>query len=106
MSAAAIIAIAVGIVVVLGALSFVTLARRSDVRGAGALSAETRERDREAREDQSQEAVVAAADDAPRSRHRARSPATAPCSHRWRRQRSLPGRLPTRRRWRSAAGSS
>ena len=42
MSAAAIIAIAVGVVVVLGAIAFVTLARRSDVRGAGALSSETR----------------------------------------------------------------
>ena len=42
MSAAVIIAIAVGAFVVLGALAFVTLARRSDVRGAGALSGETR----------------------------------------------------------------
>ena len=39
MSAAAIIAIAIAAVVVLAALAFVTLARRSDVRGAGALSA-------------------------------------------------------------------
>ena len=46
MSAAAIIAIAVGVVVILAALSFVTLARKSDVRGAGALSGETRRRDR------------------------------------------------------------
>ena len=50
MSAAAIIAIAVAVVVVLGALAFVTLARRSDVRGAGALSGETRRRDAAARE--------------------------------------------------------
>ncbi|MET0144979.1 MAG: Rieske 2Fe-2S domain-containing protein [Ilumatobacteraceae bacterium] len=50
MSAAAIIAIAIGVVVVLAALTFVTLARRSDVRGAGALSGETRRRDRDARE--------------------------------------------------------
>jgi cytochrome b6-f complex iron-sulfur subunit len=50
MSAAAIIAIAVGVVLVLGALAFVTMARRSDVRGAGALSGETRRRDRAARE--------------------------------------------------------
>ena len=48
MSAAAIIAIAVGVVVILAALSFVTLARKSDVRGAGALSGETRRRDRSA----------------------------------------------------------
>jgi len=49
MSTAAIIAIAIGIVVVLGAVSFFTLARRSDVRGAGALSGETVQRDRSAR---------------------------------------------------------
>lgn len=45
MSATAIIAIAIGVAVVLGALAFMTLARRSDVRGAGALSAETKRRD-------------------------------------------------------------
>jgi cytochrome b6-f complex iron-sulfur subunit len=50
MSAAAIIAIAIAAVVILAALAFVTLARRSDVRGAGALSAETRRRDAAARE--------------------------------------------------------
>jgi cytochrome b6-f complex iron-sulfur subunit len=49
MSAPAIIAIAIGVVVVLAAISFVTLARKSDVRGAGALSGETRQRDRAAR---------------------------------------------------------
>jgi cytochrome b6-f complex iron-sulfur subunit len=45
MSTTAVIAIAVAVVVVLGALAFVTLARRSDVRGAGALSGETVRRD-------------------------------------------------------------
>ena len=35
----AVIIIAIGVVVVLGAMAFFTLARRSDVRGAGALSA-------------------------------------------------------------------
>ena len=49
MSTAAIIAIAIGVVVVLGAVSFFTLARRSDVRGAGALSGETVQRDKAAR---------------------------------------------------------
>ena len=49
MSATAIIAIAIGAAVVLGALAFMTLARRSDVRGAGALSAETVKRDSTAR---------------------------------------------------------
>jgi cytochrome b6-f complex iron-sulfur subunit len=49
MSTAAVIAIAIGVVVVLGAISFFTLARRSDVRGAGALSGETVQRDRAAR---------------------------------------------------------
>ena len=50
MSTAAAIAIAVVAVVVLAAIAFLTLARRSDVRGAGALSGETRERDRDHRE--------------------------------------------------------
>ena len=49
MSATAIIIIAIGAAVVLGALAFMTLARRSDVRGAGALSAETVKRDSTAR---------------------------------------------------------
>ncbi len=48
MSAAAVIAIVIGVVVVLGAISFLTVARRSDVRGAGALSRETKRRDRDA----------------------------------------------------------
>jgi cytochrome b6-f complex iron-sulfur subunit len=51
MSTAAVIAIAVVVVVVLAAISFFTLARRSDVRGAGALSGETRQRDAAARKD-------------------------------------------------------
>ena len=49
MSSAAIIAIAIGVAVVLAAIVFVTTARRSDVRGAGALSSETRRRDETAR---------------------------------------------------------
>jgi cytochrome b6-f complex iron-sulfur subunit len=59
MSPAAIIGIAVGVVLILGALSFVTMARRSDVRGAGALSSETRRRDRAAREARSAPAAEA-----------------------------------------------
>jgi len=51
MNTEAAIAIAVGVVVVLGAISFFTLSRRSDVRGAGALSGETVQRDRSARRD-------------------------------------------------------
>jgi cytochrome b6-f complex iron-sulfur subunit len=49
MSNAAVIAIAIAVVVVLAAVVFVTTARRSDVRGAGALSSETRRRDEAAR---------------------------------------------------------
>ena len=49
MSTAAVIAIAVGVVVVLGAIAFFTLARRSDVRGAGALSGQTVQRDKAGR---------------------------------------------------------
>ena len=48
MSSAAIITIAVVAVIVLAAIAFVTAARRSDVRGAGALSRETRKRDKDA----------------------------------------------------------
>ena len=48
MSSAAIIAIAVVAVVVLAAIVLVTAARRADVRGAGALSRETRRRDKDA----------------------------------------------------------
>jgi cytochrome b6-f complex iron-sulfur subunit len=50
MSTAAIIAIAIGVVIVLAAIAFFTLARRSDVRGAGALSGETVQRDKAGRE--------------------------------------------------------
>jgi cytochrome b6-f complex iron-sulfur subunit len=49
MSNAAVIAIAIAVFVVLAAIVFVTTARRSDVRGAGALSSETRRRDEAAR---------------------------------------------------------
>lgn len=56
MNATAVIIIAIGAAVVLGALAFLTLARRTDVRGAGALSAETVKRDTSAR--RSSEALV------------------------------------------------
>ena len=106
MSSAAIIAIAVGIVVILAALSFVTLARRSDVRGAGALSGETVERDRAAREERQQDEVVAApTQDDGRGAGRDR-PLRHRSSHLSRRRPSLRGRRPTRRRSVSAAGSS
>lgn len=48
MSSAATISIAVAAIVVLAAVVLLTAARRSDVRGAGALSRETRRRDRDA----------------------------------------------------------
>jgi len=48
MSSAVIIVIAVAALVVLAAVVLLTAARRSDVRGAGALSRETRRRDRDA----------------------------------------------------------
>jgi cytochrome b6-f complex iron-sulfur subunit len=48
MSAAVVIAIGIAVVVVLGAIAFVTAAKRSDIRGAGALSRETRRRDKDA----------------------------------------------------------
>lgn len=49
MNATAVIIIAIAAAALLGALAFVTLARRTDVRGAGALSAETVRRDRASR---------------------------------------------------------
>jgi len=48
MSAAVVIIIVVAAAVLLGAVGFITAAKRSDVRGAGALSRETRRRDRDA----------------------------------------------------------
>jgi cytochrome b6-f complex iron-sulfur subunit len=48
LSPAAIIIIAVFAIIVLAAIVLVTAARRADVRGAGALSRETRRRDRDA----------------------------------------------------------
>ena len=48
MSTSLIIALAVVAIVVLGGLVFVTAARKSEVRGAGALSRETKKRDRSA----------------------------------------------------------
>jgi cytochrome b6-f complex iron-sulfur subunit len=48
MSTGAIIAIVIAAVVVLGAIVVLTSARRTDVRGAGALSRETRKSDRKA----------------------------------------------------------
>jgi cytochrome b6-f complex iron-sulfur subunit len=47
-SSAVVITIAVAVVVILGAVAFVTAAKRSDIRGAGALSRETRRRDKDA----------------------------------------------------------
>jgi cytochrome b6-f complex iron-sulfur subunit len=58
-NATVIIVIAVAAAVVLGAITFLTLARRSDVRGAGALSHETIERDRAARAARPAEAAAA-----------------------------------------------
>ncbi len=48
MSPAAVIGIVVAVIVVLAAVVLVTAAKRSDVRGAGALSRETKRRDRDA----------------------------------------------------------
>lgn len=59
MNTAAVIAIAVGVVIVLAAIAFFTLARRSDVRGAGALSGETVQSDRPVRSSAEPEATQA-----------------------------------------------
>ncbi|WP_395156275.1 ubiquinol-cytochrome c reductase iron-sulfur subunit [Ilumatobacter sp.] len=60
MSTAAVIALAIGFVVILGAISFATLARKSDVRGAGALSGEAIKRDKAGRSGAGVEAEAAA----------------------------------------------
>jgi cytochrome b6-f complex iron-sulfur subunit len=62
MSATAIILIAVVAVVILGAIAFLSLARKSDVRGAGALSAETVQRDRSSRGAEAKSSAAAAAE--------------------------------------------
>jgi cytochrome b6-f complex iron-sulfur subunit len=68
MSPAAIIVIAVVVILVLAAIVLVTAARRADVRGAGALSRETRRRDKDSEIDlppaQSGRAVERAASEA------------------------------------------
>lgn len=61
MNATAAIIIAIAAVGVLAALAFVTLARRTDVRGAGALSAETVARDNAARKEREASTVGATA---------------------------------------------
>src|SRR3954469_20851882 len=48
MSAVVVILVAIGIAIVLAAIVLLTAARRADVRGAGALSRETRRRDKDA----------------------------------------------------------
>ncbi|MGI9577753.1 MAG: hypothetical protein ACR2OH_06120, partial [Microthrixaceae bacterium] len=76
MSTAAIIAIALGVVVVLGAISFFTLARRSDVRGAGALSGETMQRDKSARKSAEPAATQITASDVEAAGLASRKPST------------------------------
>ena len=84
MSNSAIIAIAIAVGVVLAAVAFTTTARRSDVRGAGALSGETRQRDDAARRAREQaEAAVSRRDDdvaaeASTALEKASSPAPVP----------------------------
>jgi cytochrome b6-f complex iron-sulfur subunit len=77
MSTAAIIAIAIGVVVVLGAISFFTLARRSDVRGAGALSGETVHRDKSARKSAEPLSTQTTASDVEAAGLASREPSTA-----------------------------
>ena len=76
MSTAAIIAIAIGVVVVLGAIAFFTLARRSDVRGAGALSGETMQRDKSARKSAEPVATQTTASDVEAAGLASRKPTT------------------------------
>lgn len=61
MSSAAAIALVLAVVVIGGAIAFLTLSRNSDVRGAGALSGETRKRDKSHRSDEGAAVEAAAA---------------------------------------------
>ncbi len=63
MSTAAVIAIAVAVVVVLGAIAFLSLSRKTDVRGAGALSSEAVKRDKSRRAEERAEGHDAAVAD-------------------------------------------
>ena len=92
-----VIAIVIAVVVVLAAISFLTLARRSDVRGAGALSSETRRRDRDARKQSTRLAESPTRRPPPRPSRPARSPATARRSRRRPTGRPYPSSRPTRR---------
>lgn len=64
MNPTTVIVIAIAVVLVLGAVGFSTLARRNDVRGAGALSGETVRRDNSARGARGDEAAARTAADA------------------------------------------
>ncbi len=64
MNPTTVIVIALAVVMVLGAVGFSTLARRNDVRGAGALSGETVRRDTSARGARVDEAAARTAADA------------------------------------------
>ncbi|MDO8391139.1 MAG: Rieske 2Fe-2S domain-containing protein [Actinomycetota bacterium] len=75
MSSAAIIAIAVAAIVLLAAVVLLSAARKSDVRGAGALSRETRRRDRDAEID-----LPLTGKDVERAAVQARVPAPAPAA--------------------------
>ncbi len=80
MSTAAVIAIAIAAVVLLGGLAFATLARRTDVRGAGALSGETLRRDRAARRAHPEEEVAPARTAADREADPARLTSSLACA--------------------------
>jgi cytochrome b6-f complex iron-sulfur subunit len=75
MSAGAIIAIAIAALIVLAGVAFLTATRRQDVRGAGALSRETRSRDRASRPSESAVAAPAVEREAAEARSRELVPA-------------------------------
>jgi cytochrome b6-f complex iron-sulfur subunit len=75
MSAAAIIVIAIAALVVLAGVAFLTATRRQDVRGAGALSRETRSRDQASRPERAESSVPAVEREAAEARSRELVPA-------------------------------
>jgi cytochrome b6-f complex iron-sulfur subunit len=83
MNTTAVIVIVIGAVVLLAALAFVTLARKADVRGAGALSGETVRRDvaaRDARESTESKPAAPTGQEVERAAAAARSSALVPVS--------------------------
>lgn len=83
MSATAVIVIAIAALVMLAGVAFLTATRRQDVRGAGALSRETRSRDQASRPKRAESSVPAVEREAAHARKRELVPAGPPAVAPW-----------------------